>query len=100
MNVSTRDATRYEITAMKDGREYLVAYSPRKSRSGLLQAMQGVGNAIIEVCKVTDDHEIKFSCQPRVHATVNGWIIGFTGRTQREIGTLNDEKTFIEVIAS
>ena len=96
MNIGTREPTRYEITARHpDGRCYLVAYSAQKSRMGLLKAMQGRGDQIVDICSITDDHEIKFATKPRVHAIVNGWIIGFTGRTQREVSTLKNEHPYI-----
>lgn len=76
--------TRYEITATNGAHTFLVGYTPRLSRPGLLVAMQKHGEQLIALCGIGDQHEIAFRCHPRIHAHVNGWTIGFTGRTQRE----------------
>lgn len=77
--------TRYEITATHpDGRAFLVGYTPRLSRPGLLAAMQNVGNAIVEKLAIGDDDALTFGTKPRPHAKTTGWMIGFTGRTQRD----------------
>ena len=74
--------TKYEITAERDGRTFLIAYSGQVSRAGLLKAMQHRADAVIARLEIGADAEMTFACQPRVHATVCGWKIGFTGRTQ------------------
>ena len=52
--------TRYEITARHpDGRTYLVGYTPRKSRRGLLSAMQNVGGPMIEKLDIGEHDEIE-----------------------------------------
>ncbi len=76
--------TRYEVQATKEGVSYAIGYTPRVSRIGLLKLMQSFGAEIIKACEITNQHEMVFATKPRVHATVNGWVIGFTGRTQRE----------------
>ena len=75
--------TRYEITAHHpDGRTYLVGYTPRKSRRGLLSAMQNVGGPMIEKLDIGEDDEISFATKPAPRALTGEWIIAFTGRTQ------------------
>ena len=76
--------TAYEITAVKDGTTFLIAYAQRLSRAGLLKAMQKRGPAIIAKLGIGENDRITFACQPRVHAIMDGWTIGFTGRTMLE----------------
>ena len=77
--------TAYEITATKPGQPvYLVAYAQRLSRAGLLKAMQNHGPAIIAKLGIGANDQITFHCQPRVHCVMDGWTIGFTGRTMLE----------------
>ena len=88
--ISTLEPTRYEITASHPGGScFLVAYTPRLSRHGLLAAMRGRGDAIVARClsATPDDDTITWSTKPRPNATMNGWTIGFTGRTQRDCRT-------------
>ena len=83
--------TRYEITACKDDVTYLIGYTPRISRMGLLTVMQSHGPAIIEKLGIGNNDAISFACKPRIHAKMDGWTIGFTGRTQREAQYLEHE---------
>lgn len=76
--------TAYEITAVKGSQTYLIAYAQRLSRAGLLKAMQARGETIITKLGIGRDDTITFHCQPRVHAVMDGWTIGFTGRTMKE----------------
>ena len=77
--------TAYEITATKQGQPvYLVAYAQRLSRAGLLKAMQNRGEAIIARLGIGANDQITFHCQPRAHCVMDGWTIGFTGRTMLE----------------
>lgn len=83
--------TRYEIAAKhSDGRTLLVAYSPRLSRIGLLKAMQGVGQQLIDRLATGEHDEIKFTASPRAHAETAGWWVGFTGRTQHDAKQLGE----------
>ena len=85
--------TAYEITAVRGDRTYLIAYAQRLSRAGLLKAMQKRGAAIINRLCIGTNDQITFSCQPRVHAVMDGWVIGFTGRTMLE--ARNSEHQYI-----
>ena len=77
--------TRYEIVAEHaEGKRYLVGYTARKSRYGLLRAMQNVGNALIEQCQIGESDKISWHTRPHPHCFTSGWCIGFTGRTQRD----------------
>jgi len=79
--------TKYEITALEmspNGGCYLIAYSGQRSRAGLLIAMRKFGDELVEKLGVTDDHKITWAGGLRSSATLAGWIISFTGRTQKE----------------
>ncbi len=90
-------ATNYEITARHpDGRVYLVGYTPRHSRAGLLSAILSVGPEIVEAINMGEDDELTFTKAPRWTASTSGWKIGFTGRTLRDIKHGGEtEHTFI-----
>lgn len=77
--------TRYEITATHpDGRAFLVAYTPRLSRPGLLKAIEVRTADVIAKLGVAAGDKLDVHLRPRIHATVDQWRIGFTGRTQHE----------------
>jgi len=77
--------TRYEIAVRDNGRPlYLIGYSPRLSRRGLLDAMRKVGPAIIDRLGITDQDVVTWATKPRPYCQMGGWWIGFTGRTQNE----------------
>ena len=84
--------TRYEIIAYHaaTGRKLLVGYTPRLSRPGLIAAMRNVGDSLIEKLPILEADEMAFGTQPRPHATIPGWWIGFSGRTQRDAKTLGE----------
>jgi hypothetical protein len=83
--VSRYEITRYEIVATHtDGRQWLIGYSPRVSRIGLLRAMQRVGPQMIERLGITDDGVVTWGTRPWAHCFMDGWRIGFTERTQRD----------------
>ena len=92
------DITRYEVAAKSpSGKAYLVSYSLRLSRRGLLAAMQGRGDALIELIGITDDDQFSFSTKPRPFAKIKDWWIGFTGRTRRDAEN-EGELPFVEDI--
>lgn len=75
--------TRYEVTARHpDGRTFLVAYTPRLSRPGLLNAMRGCAVAMIAKLPIGAADIVNWATRPRVHAMIGEWTVGFTGRTQ------------------
>lgn len=73
--------TRYEITARRNGCSVLIGYTPRRSKPGLLAALQKHGPALVAFLRLGDDDQITFHDSPP-HAVVSGWRLGFTGRTQ------------------
>lgn len=89
--------TRYEITATAEGKQtFLIGYTPRLSRPGLLDAMRKHGDAIIAKLGIGDADEITWASKPRPHALTSGWKIGFTGRTQNEARTLGEHPFIAE----
>lgn len=84
--------TRYEIAAAhRDGRHFLIGYTPRRSLPGLLAAMRNAGAAIIDALAIGEADMIDLFTRPSIHATVsNGWTVRFSGRTQREAETLGE----------
>ena len=77
--------TRYEITAIHpDGRAFLIAYTPRLTRPGLINAIWIRSADVVARLGVAADVRLDVHLRPRIHATMDGWTIGFTGRTQHE----------------
>ena len=76
--------TKYEIALklLSDGREFRVCYSGRKSRSGLLSAVQAAGPDILRVTSMPDDARMEWKDGAMKLGTVA--TIRFTGRTQRD----------------
>lgn len=82
--VSTYEISKYEVAARHpDGRQFLVGYTPRKSRPGLLATMRGVGQQLIDKLPIGETDEMTFATKPTIHANVSGWWIGFTGRAKK-----------------
>jgi hypothetical protein len=87
--------TRYEITAVELANPencYLIGYSPRRSKIGLLNAMRKFGDQIVEKTGLTDDDEMVWSGGLRSSVVVVGWKFAFTGRTQKEAQSGNEIK--------
>jgi hypothetical protein len=87
------EITRYEIIAKHEqtGKIWLIGYTPRKSRPGMLAAMRNVGDAMIAKLELTDETAMSWSrrCN-RFAAGVNPcchvgqWHVFFSGHTQRD----------------
>lgn len=78
-------ATRYEVVLTNNGDVCrLVGYTARQSRGGLLALVRANGPALLAITKLSEG--AKFSWQGTRAASLgeNGWIVKFTGRTQRE----------------
>ena len=76
--------TRYEIVlTLADGRRMLVGYTPRKSRDGMLGAVQRVGRAILShMPDLTDEHRMTW--KRGGFDMGNGARVAWSGRTQRD----------------
>lgn len=95
------EPTRYEIVARhKDGREYLIAYSARKSLPGLQVAIVNQGKNIARACNLEDDSVLSIGRDHLPFAECEDWWFGFSGRTQKEVHTLRDEKPFVNDVAN
>lgn len=73
--------TMWEITLSKGDACYLLAYTGRKSRSGMIAAMR---HRAEHVARITGAESFTFD-KPFTHISLdNGWKVAFSGRTQRE----------------
>lgn len=85
-----RYSTKYEVTLEHDGRTYLVGYTGRQSKQGLLDRMHAAGPAILRITAMPDDATVRMvdaiSGHARTFALVfsQGSRIRFSGRTQRD----------------
>jgi hypothetical protein len=97
--ISTLEPTRYEITARHvDGRAFLICYAGGSpSRQRLLRALQSKGDCIISKCGIGADDIMTFATKPRPSATIAGWTLAYTGRTQRDVRSCGSELEFIAI---
>ena len=87
-------ATRYEAVVIRqDGEKRLVAYSGRKSRAGLLSAVQQRGQAVIAFLGLSDSDQMTW--RNGEFALGTGHAIRWSGRTQRD-AIMQGELTYIE----
>jgi len=88
-------ATRYEVAlSCSDGRRMLVCYTPRKSRAGLLDAIQSRGRTILaHLPDLPDDARTTYAAATGF-SLGDGARVHFTGRTQRD-SICNGELPFI-----
>jgi hypothetical protein len=89
-------ATRYEVRlTLPDGRAMLVCYTPRKSKAGLLDALQSRGEAILaHLPRGTEDSGLTYDNAIQGFVLGNGVSAAFSGRTQRDC-ILTGELPFI-----
>ena len=74
--------TRYEVALTDGARSYLVGYTPRKGRPGLLACVQGVGSDVIRVTGLSERAIATYPNTRTMDLGENGWRVTFTGRTQ------------------
>jgi hypothetical protein len=86
-------ATRYEVALEHEGRQWLVGYTIRRSRQGLLAKMREQGQAILRITAMPEDARVT-SPNPETLAFSNGSVIRFTHRTQRD-AVLSGELPFV-----
>ena len=88
--------TRYEaVLTLADGRRFLVGYSPRHSKAGLLAAIQRVGPAILaKMPDLTDEHRMTWKAAGFDFG--NGARVAWSGRTQRDAIMSGATLTFVE----
>ena len=74
--------TRYEVVAShNDGRRLLMGYTKRKSRDGIASLVASKGPENMQRMGLLSERMFN---APAGALMVEGWTIGFTGRTQRE----------------
>lgn len=85
MAISTLEPTRYEVIAKKAGDPHiwLIGYTPRKSRAGLVACMQNVGHEIVQKLGVGDDKVSYTKTSKGAAVQIGDWLFQF-GNTQRE----------------
>lgn len=80
-----RYATAYEVTmAHPDGRRLLVAYTPRKSRTGLWNAVVQNDARRGVIIALAGTAEAVFARKASDGLALGEWTIKFSGRTERE----------------
>lgn len=85
--------TRYEVTAThRDYPSMLLGYTPRKTRPGLVDVLLQHSDKFVEL---TGTHSVEKD--RKTFVTDTGWIIQFSGRTQRD-AYCNGERPFIETL--
>jgi hypothetical protein len=76
--------TRYEVTLTDGSRSYVITFTARKSRPGLLTAMRAHGPAILRVTQLSHEARCHWLSTSALDLGENGWVVKFTGRTQRD----------------
>jgi hypothetical protein len=84
-------ATRYELALTRGNESYLVVYTSRRNRAGILAAIRDRAKRIVEITK---SENLVFAKRAADGAMVGEWKLYFTGRTQRE-AYLNGTLPFI-----
>ena len=88
--------TRYELAIQHpDGRRYLVAYTSRKSRDGMLTIVRSRAVSLLAACRLPDTSEIRFADRAADGAMIGEWHVNYTDRTQRQ-AICEGELTFID----
>jgi hypothetical protein len=78
--------TRYEVELTNGQRHYLVGYSIKRNRLALIAAMIPHAERIIALAELTLPLKPQFR-GARSLELGNGWLVRFTGRTQRSAQT-------------
>lgn len=76
-------ATLYELAITDGTTMYLVCYSDRKGRSGILGCIRNKGRGE-RVVALTGSETLTFAKRAADGATLGRWTINFTGRTERQ----------------
>jgi len=94
----SRYRTAYEIHAEHaDGRKYLIAYTPRKGRRGILHALESrLADGSLD--RVIGSRDLTWGERASDGCGLGEWAIEFTGRTQRE-AYIGGELTFLADVA-
>ena len=74
--------TRYEVVLEHAGKQWLVGYTSRRSRPGLLATMRKEGRDILAITEMPEDAEVRAEYGALVFS--QGSVIKFSGRTQRD----------------
>jgi hypothetical protein len=78
-------ATRYEVVLTNGTKSFLLGYTARHSRAGLVDVLIARGPAVAARVGMSDEHFINFKTWKWPGLDVsNGWLVRFSRRTQRE----------------
>lgn len=81
-NIRSNDRTRYEMVAERDGTRRLLGYTTRPSVDCLYSEIVAARLALLDGA---ESATVEKSDKGRgTSYTVNGWTIGYSGRTERE----------------
>jgi hypothetical protein len=92
-------ATKYEIILTNGPQTYLVSYTGRKSRQGLMDAIRARGLAILAITKIGADAIFTLNRATGAAELGSNWTIRFTGRTQRDAICQRDEYRYVGTVA-
>jgi len=89
--------TRYEVVLSNGQTSYLVAYTARKSRRGLMSCIRQHGPAILRITELSESARFTFNGSI-AQLGENNWTVRFSGRTQRDALCTRSELQFVEDI--
>jgi hypothetical protein len=91
-------ATKYEIVLIGPAHTYLVSYTGRKSKAGLIDAIRARGTDILVITNLDDTARFTFT-SPTSATLGPSWTVKFTGRTQRDAICQRDEYRYVGTVA-
>ena len=95
---STLEPTRYELVLVTpSGRKFLVAYTARKTRPGIHDAIGKRRESILAILKDEPGDVLNSACRYEkgtLHLAP-GCTIGFSGRTQRDVATAGNPLPYV-----
>lgn len=97
-NPRPRTATKYEVAAVHpaSGRSAVMGFTARTTKLGLLAVMRQRGEELIELTGLGHTEPIDFEKDGAGRWTARigrtGWVVKFTGRTERHVAAVNAEE--------
>ena len=96
--VRVNKPTLYELVAERDGRRVLVAYTHgHDNRNSLWKALTGRAERTAALVKLTGATDMTYGHRAADGATMGGWAIRWTGRTERDAQT--SQLPYVEEVA-
>ena len=97
LNRIKNHSTKYELILAKGDEKYLVVYTPRRTRTGIMAATPDRHQQLQRIIG-SDLSEARFAPRSRDGVIIGEWRLYFTGRTQRD-AYIEGELPFIGVDA-